>query len=353
MDVVASGESGLRVIRSGDNLWWAAFAAPGPRGPADVLRDSDLRSSTANPSEVLAAADQRVAAEGSGASVELTLAKVELDVCGAWVTVANGEVSRPVVLRRAGWADLRGHPSAPLGRAVRYQPTDDRVGLGPGDALVLARRASPGDTSPEGDEARLDRLLRFAGEPPSVVQDAVAASSGGPVTVIGVPHDLGDDPKRRVAEAIGVPHEGLDLPDYPLGDLQPELWHEPPPPPRLARLSLGRDPAGPRAVRQLLDRLLASWRLQGRVDEDGLRLAASELATNAVRHAEPLAATIRYLGSSVRFEVDDASPVLPAFREPDETGGRGLPLVDSVAAAWGTERHPDGKRVWCEVAVHH
>lgn len=345
MDVVASGESPLRVIRAGDNLWWAAFGAPRALGVAD------LRSPTTNPSAVLAALDERLAGSHAGSPTEVTLAKVELDVCGAWVTVANGEAPRPVVLRRAGWADLRGHPSAPLGGAVRYQPADDRVGLGPGDALVLARGASPGEPSPEGDEARLDRLLRFAGESPSAVHEAVAASSAGPVTVIGVPHDLGDDPKRRVAEAIGVPHQDLDLPGYPLGDLQPELWHEPPPPPRLARLSLGRDPAGPRVVRQLLDRLLASWRLEGRVDDDGLRLAASELATNAVRHAEPLAATIRYLGSSVRIEVDDASPVLPAFREPDETGGRGLPLVDSVAAAWGTERHPDGKRVWCEVAV--
>jgi hypothetical protein len=62
---------------------------------------------------------------------------------------------------------------------------------------------------------------------------------------------------------------------------------------------------------------------------------------------------VRYLGESVRIEVADQSTKPPTVRapEPDEIGGRGLRLVDSVSSAWGFDAHHDGKTVWCEVAV--
>lgn len=44
---------------------------------------------------------------------------------------------RPVVVRRAGWIDVRGHVGLPLGMFDEAVPRDDRVGLGPGDALVI------------------------------------------------------------------------------------------------------------------------------------------------------------------------------------------------------------------------
>src|SRR5947209_12658467 len=51
--------------------------------------------------------------------------RVQLDVCGAWITTTGARGVHPVVTRRAGWVDLRG------------QPAVDRVGLGPGDAFVI------------------------------------------------------------------------------------------------------------------------------------------------------------------------------------------------------------------------
>jgi hypothetical protein len=166
-----------------------------------------------------------------------------------------------------------------------------------------------------------------------------------------VPHDLGDDPRQRVVTATGVPSDELVLPGYPLGDLQPELWTEPPRPPRLARLRLRPDAGSVRDVRALLDRLIASWRLDGRIDEGGVKLAASELATNAFRHAEPGTVTVRYFAQGLRIEVDDTSPEAPTMRasEPDEAGGRGLRVVNALATNWGVEARPSGKRVWCEI----
>ncbi len=320
--VSAAGEPCLHIRQAEPNLWWLAFGA---------LPSQPTASGTTMPSEVIAGFDD---------ARDLTLAKVELDTCGAWVTLANADVRRPIVVRRAGWVDVRGHPyddAHPLG--------DDRVGLGPGDALVLAH-PDDDDTTTDGF---LDALLARAGD----VEGLRAACATVPSVVLAIPEDLGADPRQRVADAIGIAVDDLDLPGYPLGDAQPELWAEPPRPPRLARLAL-RDASSARDVRSLLDRLIASWRLTDRVDENDVKLAASELATNAVRHSrEPETATVRYLGDGVRIEVDDGSHTHPEMRDAaaDDFGGRGLHVVDAVASAWGVESRPSGKRVWCEIAL--
>jgi hypothetical protein len=73
-------------------------------------------------------------------------------------------------------------------------------------------------------------------------------------------------------------------------------------------------------------------------------LAVSELVTNAVVHAPgPLTLRVRV----------DSSPVPPRPREaaPQDLGGRGLAMVLRVVSAWGHEGSPDGKVVWCELAV--
>lgn len=44
---------------------------------------------------------------------------------------------------------------------------------------------------------------------------------------------------------------------------------------------------------------------------------------------------------------------MPAPRDApaDAEGGRGLALVDALAAAWGTLPRPEGKTVWFEVVA--
>ena len=52
----------------------------------------------------------------------------------------------------------------------------------------------------------------------------------------------------------------------------------------------------------------------------------------------------------IRVEVINSEPeLLLAIREPSESGGRGLPLVDQLASDWGAESRRAEKVVWFEV----
>lgn len=263
------------------------------------------------------------------------LFRIELDVCGAWVTTASSGGLRPVAVRRAGWVDLRGH-----GPGV---PADDRIGLGPGDALVV--------TAEPADGALLDCLLHVAGRPAG---DLATGARQPRVLALAVPETTGDEATSRVEKATGIALADLRLPGYPLGDQQPDLWHDPPAPPREARLLLGVDSSEISMVRKLLRRLLSSWRLDELVEDGDVELLATEIATNAMRHAGTDATLIvRYLGDAIRVEVGDGSSVLPRIRVADETelGGRGLPLVEAISSRWGVIETMQGKRVWFEVAT--
>lgn len=79
-------------------------------------------------------------------------------------------------------------------------------------------------------------------------------------------------------------------------------------------------------------------------------LVASELATNAVLHAQtPFTVTLRGDSTSVLLTVRDGSPLAPllvAARVMDE-GGRGIAIVRQLSHRWGTTTSTDGaKSVW-------
>jgi anti-sigma regulatory factor (Ser/Thr protein kinase) len=85
-------------------------------------------------------------------------------------------------------------------------------------------------------------------------------------------------------------------------------------------------------------------------------LMATELVTNAVIHADagPTWLVLSLRDERLRIEVSDSdSDRLPERMHPDLTaeGGRGLALVDSLSAEWGTMRphQGPGKTVWCEL----
>ncbi|MFD7707701.1 ATP-binding protein [Streptomyces sp. NPDC059785] len=93
-----------------------------------------------------------------------------------------------------------------------------------------------------------------------------------------------------------------------------------------------------------------------------LILLVSELVTNAVVHTGCPAVLRLQLhdvrqdssgtpAGTVRLEVTDASacPPMPRHAEGEETGGRGLELVDGLADRWGWAREGVGKRIWCEL----
>ncbi|MFI1097096.1 ATP-binding protein [Streptomyces sp. NPDC020917] len=106
-------------------------------------------------------------------------------------------------------------------------------------------------------------------------------------------------------------------------------------------------------ARHKIQTLVRNWDLP--LPGDALReleLLSSEVITNALRYSDAsCAVTVRWTGARVRVEVTDTSSAHPKPREssPDSEGGRGLLLVDALAADWGTTADPAGKIVWFEV----
>ena len=87
-----------------------------------------------------------------------------------------------------------------------------------------------------------------------------------------------------------------------------------------------------------------------------LRLLATELVANSVRHAHSRDVRLRVSVENrvVRLEVTDYGPGFDreaAQREAalNEEAGWGLLLVDALAPRWGVERHGRGTRVWFEL----
>jgi anti-anti-sigma factor len=81
-------------------------------------------------------------------------------------------------------------------------------------------------------------------------------------------------------------------------------------------------------------------------------LAANELVTNAILHARTNCTLRLFVDRDVlRVEVEDRDPshLSPVVLGPDAANGRGLVLVERLAAEWGHEMLADGKIVWCEV----
>jgi anti-sigma regulatory factor (Ser/Thr protein kinase) len=78
-------------------------------------------------------------------------------------------------------------------------------------------------------------------------------------------------------------------------------------------------------------------------------LVASELATNAILHAEtPYRVAIK-TNDVIRIEVSDESPRPPAIA-PSPDRGWGLQLVDKLSAAWGASAFNGyWKMVWAEI----
>ncbi|WP_016909083.1 SpoIIE family protein phosphatase [Streptomyces xiaopingdaonensis] len=130
----------------------------------------------------------------------------------------------------------------------------------------------------------------------------------------------------------------------------------PAPDPRLDVEVLRNDPASLDTARALLRASLHRWSMDplGDVAE----LLACEMATNALRHTEGdatlSARPVHYEGErrSLRLSVADESSDFPVRRAATElsTRGRGLMLVEELAAAWGVEPRGTGKSVWCELS---
>lgn len=113
----------------------------------------------------------------------------------------------------------------------------------------------------------------------------------------------------------------------------------------------------PRA-RAILQAVLSGWEVGQDVLESA-ELVLSELVTNALRVRVPSGRQVgvRIVRSPadglLRLEVSDAGAGRPEVRVPgeEETGGRGLLLVEALAHRWGVEERVGGvgKTVWVEL----
>ena len=81
-----------------------------------------------------------------------------------------------------------------------------------------------------------------------------------------------------------------------------------------------------------------------------LAIVATELATNAIRHAHsPFQVHVTPLTNGVRIAVRDASTVQLRTATPTPQGGRGLLIVAALARDWGTAVTSEGKTVWADL----
>jgi anti-sigma regulatory factor (Ser/Thr protein kinase) len=89
---------------------------------------------------------------------------------------------------------------------------------------------------------------------------------------------------------------------------------------------------------------------------DDLVLLVSEMVTNAVRHGTPpVLLEVASDEDTVIVAVGDGSaqPPLPRAADLDAEGGRGMALLDLLAARHGVRSDPPGKTVWAAVRRPH
>jgi anti-sigma regulatory factor (Ser/Thr protein kinase) len=104
-------------------------------------------------------------------------------------------------------------------------------------------------------------------------------------------------------------------------------------------------------ARQFTREVLDQWSVPDLIDD--AVLVVSELVANAVVHARS-ACELRISVDplALRVEVVDESGGMPDPLPPSSTrnSGRGLHLIDALAAAWGVQPEADGgKIVWAEL----
>lgn len=110
------------------------------------------------------------------------------------------------------------------------------------------------------------------------------------------------------------------------------------------------DRASVRAARDFVRSTLEAWDLESPLDST--LLLTSELVTNAIVHARSAFEVVLLVREgALEVVVRDDEPGLPRARHGgqvgwDAEGGRGLGLLDTVAAEWGAEPVPGGKSVW-------
>jgi anti-sigma regulatory factor (Ser/Thr protein kinase) len=114
------------------------------------------------------------------------------------------------------------------------------------------------------------------------------------------------------------------------------------------------DSQAPATARDRAGKVLGQWGLASLVDDAAV--VVSELATNAIS-AGATAMTVlianERFADRVHIAVWDDASGKPELKEPDYDAehGRGLHLVDALAADWGCDFAQTGKIVWADLNI--
>ncbi|MGW1196520.1 ATP-binding protein [Streptomyces sp. NPDC002536] len=112
-------------------------------------------------------------------------------------------------------------------------------------------------------------------------------------------------------------------------------------------------------ARRILRDTLLSWGAESEEEVPQAELVASELLTNALRHAPraELALTAAEGGGSLLIEVEDGgnpvcAPTVQQAAE-DSVSGRGMAIVEALAECWSCRPLPHGGRsTWAILSWH-
>ncbi|MEV6011026.1 SpoIIE family protein phosphatase [Streptomyces sp. NPDC051976] len=283
------------------------------------------------PSTVLARASRFLAELDTERFATCAYAQLDLATGNAWVARA-GHLG-PLVRHtdgRTGWPNVRG--GLPLGLATAldlHEFPETRLDLVPGETLVFC-------TDGLVEERDLDITIGM-----EALAEAVHSGPGGAEA-------LADHLADSLWERWGSNDDVALL-----------IVRRAPDPgtsraPRMHSYVHQADPEGLADARSALRQALSDWGMSELADD--VELAAGELLVNVLLHTESGAVlTLEVLPEPVRrvrLSVQDRSSVWPRRRSPGEaaTSGRGLLMIDALAARWGVEPRGDGKAVWCEFA---
>jgi len=140
--------------------------------------------------------------------------------------------------------------------------------------------------------------------------------------------------------------------DEPPDDVTLLLAAIPSPPLSSAAITLPAEPSSVTLGRRFVGETLAEW---GHAEHIGTAcLLVSEILTNAVTHARaPVELRLHRRAREIVTEVSDSDPRVPLRRlaDPTDESGRGLMLVEALAAEWGTRPGAAGKTVWFTIAL--
>lgn len=125
-------------------------------------------------------------------------------------------------------------------------------------------------------------------------------------------------------------------------------------------IELGSGPRAPGRARRYVTEVLGALRAPGEVAE-AAELITSELVTNSVKYgrARLVRVAVDVADGTLTITVSDTSPYVPlpdvALPDAEDENGRGLVLVDALAARWGHRRAGSGPHagtvVWAELPL--